>query len=96
MAAWDPAACQSVKDNHVTIAIIYTTYLPIYNVAGNPSSGLDDRYKTLVAPIAPLIAPNLAACASPGFFFQADDGPSLNTAVQALFVQIMQAARLTK
>ena len=37
----------------------------------------------------------LTACASPGFFFEANSPAAIDQAMQAMFAQSLQAARLT-
>ena len=74
--AFDPTTCTSLKNKNVTIGVIYTTYLPINGV---------DSYETLVAPFANKLTPNLQACASPGWFYQASDANDIQFAINALF-----------
>jgi Flp pilus assembly protein TadG len=82
-----PAACNAIKNKGVTLAVLYTTYDPLNA----------PLYTQLVQPYANNIAPALQACASPGFFFQADYSSEILTAVQAMFAQaIAQSARLSK
>jgi hypothetical protein len=81
-----PAACNAIKNKGVTLAVLYTTYDPLNA----------PLYTQLVQPYANNIAPALQACASPGFFFQADYSSEILTAVQTMFAQaIAQSARLS-
>ena len=45
--------------------------------------------------IIPYIPADLQACASPGFFFTANSATDINNAMQAMFAQALQAARIT-
>jgi len=84
----NPAMCAAISGapNNVQIAVIYTTYLPM------PQSV---EYQQLVQPIASQIAPNLQACASPGFYYQASDGPAIETGMMTLFAAAALTPRLT-
>ena len=82
--------CGQEKQRGVTISILYIPYVPIQNptsFAGN------EDFK--VNAIIPDIPPNLQACATPGFFFTASSDADINAAMQAMFAQALQAARLT-
>jgi hypothetical protein len=94
-AAFDPAACQTYKDANITVGVIYTTYLPILKNPNIPSTGLLSEYQLLVQPHAAQIAPNLRACASPGWYAEASDGPSIDAALARMFDQTTLQARLT-
>ena len=94
-AAFDPAACQTYKDANITVGVIYTTYLPILKNPNIPSSGLLSEYQLLVQPHAAQIAPNLRACASPGWYAEASDGPSIDAALARMFDQTTLQVRLT-
>ena len=76
--AFDPAQCAALKAKGVTIGVIYTTYLQM---------NYDVRYLDLVQPFINQIAPNLQACASPGWFYQASDATDIQAAINALFQQ---------
>ena len=63
--AFDPSWCNDLKSKqHVTIGVIYTTYLAMPWRA---------EYRDLVQPFADSLVPNLTSCASPGWFYQASD-----------------------
>ena len=78
-------ACTSLKNKGVTVAVLYTNYAPL----------ADTRYTQMVQPFVNNIAPALQACASPNFFFQANDATQINAAMQQMFAQALKAARLT-
>jgi len=80
------AACTSLKNKGVTVAVLYTNYSPLS----------DSRYTNMVQPFASYIMPALQACASPNFFFQADNASDINTAMQQMFALALQkTAHLT-
>ena len=84
----DPRSCDAYKQKGITVGVVYTTFLPTKADPNNPSNpALRDEYIKLVQPIAPQISPALQACASPGYFFEASDGPSIHAAMQKLFAQ---------
>lgn len=85
--AFDPALCKSLKDKNATVGVIYTTYVPFPN---------EQTYRDLVAPIQSQIAPNLASCATPGWYYEASDGPAIQNAVNALFAQAISSGKLTQ
>ena len=105
----DPATCQYYKDNGITVGIIYTTYLPVYADPTNPSNKtLRAEYQNLIKTftwpgyVSPHpsdnsqdIQPALQACASTGWFYQADDGPGIQIAMQKLFNQVAHAPTIT-
>lgn len=92
----DPATCQRYKDANITVAIVYTTYLPVRRYPLDASdTSLRDEYIKLVQPFATQIAPKLQQCASPGWFFEASDGPSIHATMQRLFAQALQSPILT-
>ncbi|NEU14999.1 hypothetical protein G3T14_23430 [Methylobacterium sp. BTF04] len=94
-AAFDPASCTSFKNANITVAVIYTTYLPILANPTNGSTSLDGNYVDLVKPYASSIAPNLKSCASPGWYVEASDGPAIDKALADMFAQTAQQPALT-
>ena len=78
-------ACQALKNKSVSVAVIYTKYLPMTNV----------QYTTLVQPFENQISSALQACATPGLYFQADQASDISAAFDAIFTQIKTKARLT-
>jgi Flp pilus assembly protein TadG len=98
VSAFDPTMCTSLKAAS-TVGVIYTTYDPIYNdPRGSPPPAVyTASYNDLVAPFASNIYGNLLSCASSSqYFLQADEGPEIITAAQALFANTLQTARLTQ
>lgn len=85
--AFDPNLCSSLKSRGVTVGVIYTTYIPFPN---------EQSYMDLVYPFQGQIGPNLQSCASPGWYYEAKDGPAIQTAVNALFAQAVSSGKLTR
>ncbi len=85
--AFDPTLCASLKSKGATVGVIYTTYIPFPN---------EQTYMDLVYPFQGQIAPNLQKCATPGWYYEASDGPAIQTAVNALFAQAVSAGKLTQ
>ncbi|WP_336485857.1 Tad domain-containing protein [Methylobacterium nigriterrae] len=84
-AAFDPSVCQLYKNAGITVGVIYTTYLPILNNPTDGSTALHKDYRNLVQPFAAQIAPNLQACASPGWYAEASDGQAIDGALARMF-----------
>lgn len=79
-----------------SVGVIYTTYLPIYQY--NTTPNLEKRYKDLVDGKTTSISTNLQACASSSnLYFEAQDGPSIVSSMQALFQRTQpSSARITQ
>lgn len=92
----DPSYCAPYKTTsaNVTVSVLYTTYLPIYN-ENNPAKGLNGDYAGLVAPLASKIAPALQNCASKDWFFEAADEVGIHAAFDKMFSQTSAAPSLT-
>ncbi len=87
VSAFDPQWCEAFKSKGVIVGVIYTTYIPF----------VDWSYRDLVAPIIDRVAPNLQSCASPGYYFEAADGPAIQEKVAELFGKaINHLPRLTQ
>ena len=86
--AFDPSWCNDLKSKqHVTIGVIYTTYLAMPWRA---------EYRDLVQPFADSLVPNLTSCASPGWFYQASDANDIQVAINALFAKATGHGVLTQ
>ncbi len=93
----DPKDCDRYKDNNVTVAIVYTTYKPVYaNPLSSSDKTLRGEYTDLVIMHEKTIEPSLRACASKGWYFEASDGPTIHKAMQKLFAQALQTPILTR
>ncbi len=84
--------CQYAQSVGVTVAILYIPYQPIFNPNASFANNEDGRVNNII----PSIPGDLQACASPGFFFTANSDSDINNAMQAMFAQALQAARLTQ
>lgn len=82
----DPATCSALKSKGVTVGILYTTQVGI--------KGYEWYWKNP----QPAIRPNLQACASDNFFFEASDAAQLSAEFKKMFKKAVQAtnARLSK
>lgn len=93
----NPTTCDAYKQKGITVGVVYTTYLPTKADPTNPNNpALRDEYIKLIQPIAPRIAPALQACASPGYYFEASDGPAIHAAMQKLFAQASKTPTITR
>lgn len=79
--------CTTLKNRGIKIAVLYTTYLPL------PTNSW---YMDTVAPWAPQISANMKSCASPGLYFEVTPSGGIAEAMNALFKQAVQTARLTR
>jgi Flp pilus assembly protein TadG len=85
VTAWNYNECAPLKAI-ANVGVIYTTYTP-FN---------DQRYTDLVAPIASQILPNLQACATSGYFYQATTGDEIRKAAVNLFGLAASSGTLTQ
>ena len=84
--------CTLAQSYGFTVAVLYIPYVPISNP--NPSfAGDEDDRVNAVIPQVPLTLQN---CATPGFFFTASSPTDINNAMQTMFFQALQVARLTQ
>jgi len=81
------AACTTLKNNGVEIAVLYTTYYP------TPNFWL---YQDYVASIQSSIGTALQSCASPGLFQVVSPGGDIATALDQLFLIATESAHLTQ
>lgn len=79
--------CTTVKNRGIRIAVLYTTYLPL------PTNSW---YNEWIAPFQSQIATNLESCASPGLYFSITTDGDISAAMQALFQQAVNTARLSQ
>ena len=82
----DPAACTTIKNRGIRIAVLYTEYLPL------PTN---NWYNTYIAPFQAQIGPTLQNCASPGLYFEVKTDQDISSAMIALFQKAIATARLT-
>lgn len=90
----NPALCTTIKNRGIKIAVLYTTYLDLptnawYNTWIKPFNA---------GPYGPSpnsqIAQNMAACASPGFYFEVSPTQGISEAMNALFQKAVSDARI--
>lgn len=81
----DTTICDKLKRQGFTIAVLYTTYLPL------PT---DDWYNKWISPFQSEIGTRMKACASPGLYFEATT-QGISDAMTALFNKIVSMPRLT-
>ncbi|MBB3591037.1 Flp pilus assembly protein TadG/uncharacterized membrane protein [Rhizobium sp. BK529] len=82
----DVTFCQKLKDRGIKIAVLYTTYLPL------PTNSW---YNTWIKPFQAKIPTRMSACASPGFYFEVSPTDGITDAMNALFLKVVRAPRLT-
>jgi hypothetical protein len=87
----DTSLCTPLKNRGIKISVLYIPYQTIQNPT---SFGNNEDYA--VNAIIPYIPPKLEACASPGFFFTANTPADITSALNAMFNQAVQTARITK
>lgn len=80
----DTTVCDTLKRQGFTIAVLYTTYLPLD----------DDWYRWWIAPFQNEIGQRMKACSSPGLYFEATT-QGIDDAMTALFNKIVAMPRLT-
>jgi Flp pilus assembly protein TadG len=82
----DTAFCAPLKARGVKIAVLYTTYLPLPK---------NNWYNTWIAPFQAEIPTKMAACASPGLYFEVTPTDGIADAMKALFLKVIRTPRLT-
>ena len=82
----DTTACDALKKQGYTIAILYTTYLPL------PTN---QWYNDWISPFQNQIGTRMQACASPGLYFEVSPTQGISDAMTALFKKIVAMPRLT-
>lgn len=88
--------CSALKSRGITVAVLYTTYLAL-PTNGWYMSWIDPFNQGPYGPSPNSeVAANMAACASPGYFFEVSPTDGISQAMTALFQKVVQSARLTK
>ena len=87
----DTSNCTTLKNRGITVAVLYVPYVAI----PNPTTiwGNEDGYANANIPYIP---GTLQTCASPGFYFTANSPTDITNAMQTMFAQSIQAARLSQ
>ena len=87
----DQSLCTNIKNRGITLAVLYIPYVQI----PNPTTIWNDEDGAANANI-PNIPSSLESCATTGFYFAASSPTDINNAMQAMFAQSLQAARLSQ
>jgi hypothetical protein len=87
----DESACTQLKNRGITVSVLYIPYTPIQNPTSF-AGGEDFAANSNIANIPG----HLQACASPGFYFAANTPSDITSAMQAMFQQSLQSARITR
>lgn len=77
--------CTEIKDAGATIAVLYTTYLPL------PTNGF---YRDWIKPFQGEIGNRMSQCATPGYYFEVSPTGGIEDAMKALFKKAIGSARL--
>ena len=95
----DTAACTTLKNHGIKVAVLYTVYLPL------PTNSFWQTYvaQPLQSWLSPwtgnppndTIATNMQACASSGLYFKVDASGDINTAMNALFQAVVASVKIT-
>ncbi len=88
IAPIDPTICQPLKNRGIKIAVLYTPFLAT-SAGVSPLSDRDIVYWKDDIPV------KLQACASPGFYYQADSA-GIAAAMNQMFQDALRSARLTQ
>lgn len=89
----DPSLCTALKAAGATISILYIPYNIItYTDRGGIVAWENGR----VNGFSPTLSTPLQSCASPGFFYTANTPTDITAALNAMFDQALQVARLTQ
>jgi hypothetical protein len=87
----DPAKCAALKARGVTVSVLQIPYPAFPNPTNYANS---EAYK--VNDAVPGLDAAMQACASPGFYHKADGPSDIAAAMQDMFRQAVQSARLTQ
>lgn len=89
--AMDPAKCAALKARGVTVSVLQIPYPAFPNPTNYANS---EAYK--VNDAVPNLDAAMQACATPGFYHKADGPADIAAAMQDMFRQAVQSARLTQ
>ena len=90
------SVCDYAKKYTFTVAVLYIPYVPISNPNSSFAGDEDDKTNALIPPQSNQVPAALQSCASPGFFFTASTPADIQNAMQTMFFQAVQSARLTQ
>lgn len=86
------SVCSYAKSYGFTVAVLYIPYVPITNPNASFANNEDGKTNDLISQIPA----TLQSCASPGFYFTASSPADIQNAMQTMFFQAVQSARLTQ
>jgi len=89
--AMDPSWCTALKARGVTLSVLEIPY-PAFPSPTNYASSEDFKVNDAV----PNLDNAMKSCASPGFYYKANTPADITAAMQAMFQQAVQSARLTQ
>ena len=90
------SVCAYAQQYNFTVAVLYIPYVPIANPNASFANNEDGKTNNLIPPISNQVPAALQACASAGFYFTASSQADINNAMQTMFFQAVQSARLTQ
>jgi len=99
---WSGTICSAIKARGIRIAVLYTQYLPLPAPSGWYEGHVAPALPTGLPPGLPVGTPvgtdpmalGAQQCASPGLFYEVSTNGNIVTALQALFQEAVQTARL--
>ena len=90
------SVCDYAKQYSFTVAVLYIPYVPISNPNSSFANNEDGKTNALIPPTSNQVPATLQSCASPGFYFTASSPADIQNAMQTMFFQAVQSARLTR
>ncbi|MCI4661325.1 MAG: pilus assembly protein TadG-related protein [Neomegalonema sp.] len=84
---FNPEKCNMIKNSDLKLAVIYTTYFPLYE---------NNFYNVHVKPFENEIMPALKECASEGLFFEAEHAEDIDAAMQDILERALPRPVLKK
>ncbi|MGD0634280.1 MAG: TadE/TadG family type IV pilus assembly protein [Beijerinckiaceae bacterium] len=94
LAMFSQTACNALKAQGVTISILYIPYvdIPANSKAISWAIAEDSQADAQI----PLLPAALTSCATTGFFYTANSAADITNALNAMFTQALQVARITQ
>lgn len=90
------SVCSYAIQYGFTVAVLYIPYVPITNPNSSFANNEDGKTNALIPPVSNQVPAALQACATPGFYFTASTPADIQNAMQTMFFQAVQSARLTQ
>ena len=97
----DSNICNAIKSKGISIAVLYTTYVPLDDPSNPPIDPVTKKpkpswYDLYVAPYQPQIASAMQACASPGLYSEVSPNQAIPTAMTNLFQKVVASVKIMK